>query len=141
MKVLARTQVFSSVPLLSKLDTKTKVLLAGHLKTDRFEAGEIIIRENARVDGPTRRLYILEKGTCMVSQIDQKTDDSWHTGPEKALTRKRSVFMSNDKSIQPGAYFGMLEFLYGCPQLQTLTAQTEVVTLSCSFEEVQELLA
>lgn len=141
MKILARTQVFSSVPLLSKLDTKSKVLLAGHLKVDRWDAGSIILRENSKVHGKNRRVYIVEKGQCIVSQIEQnRSDDSWVEGDTKKIVRKRSVFMSNDKTCQPGSYFGMLEFLYGCPQLHTLTAMTEMVTLSISFEELQDLL-
>lgn len=142
MKVLARTQVFSSVPLLSKLDTKTKVLLAGSLVQESWEQGEIILRENQRVDGDSRRLYILEKGQCMLSQMEEhRSDDAWGHGSKKPkLTRKRSVFMSNDKTCQPGAYFGMLEFLYGCPQMHTLTAQTQATTLSCSYNELQDLL-
>jgi len=141
MKILARTQVFSSVPLLSKLDTKTKVLLAGHLVQDCWDAGQVILRENQRVDKNTRRLYILEKGQCMISQMEsQRSDDVWHEQNIKRLARKRSVFMSNDKTCQPGAYFGMLEFLYGCPQMHTLTAQTEATTLSCSYDELQDLL-
>merc|ERR1719473_1406171 len=34
----------------------------------------------------------------------------------------------------------MLEFLYGCPVLQTLTAVEEVVTLSISYDEMKDLL-
>lgn len=148
MKVLARAQVFSSVPLLSKLDTQTKVLIAGRLRVDVWEPGESILRENAHVGGPTQRLYLIEKGQCVISNLkDSFEPKKGGKVPQedrrlsKTLFRKHSVFCSSERRCQAGSYFGMLEFLYGCPQMVSLRAapENQVITLSISQDEIRDL--
>lgn len=139
MKILARAQVFSNVPLLTKLDTQIKVLIARKLRADVWEPGSVILRENLRMNGPQRRIYLVEKGQCLCSQMDPQEDD--REGKRGKLSRKRSVFLSQEKTCQAGAYFGMFEFLYGCPQLNSLKALTECVTLSISYDEMKDLLS
>jgi CRP-like cAMP-binding protein len=136
MKILARTQVFSSVPFLSKLDTRLKVLLAGRLKTDLWQPGQVLFRENQIVNESSRRLYIIERGSCSASELGSHD-------PKQPNTPKRSssVFLSTAKVHQPGSYFGMLECLYGCSHHITLTAHTEVTTLSISYQELQKLIS
>lgn len=140
MKILARAQVFSNIALFSKLDTPTKVLIAGMLRVDSWQQGTIILRENAHIEGPTRRFYIIETGTCLMShrKVDQ-TDIEPNEDTTRKLSRAQQMKL-HTVACQPGDYFGMLEFQYGCPQLQTLTATDEVVTLSISYDEMKGLL-
>jgi len=141
MKVLARAQVFSNVPLLAKLDSQIKVLLASKLRADVWQPFQRILRENEHVSSSTRRLYIVEAGQLVSSLMDSQHEETGRSESKpKIVTRKRSVFMAKEKLVQAGAYFGMFEFLYGCSQLNTLIASTESVTLSISYDEMRELL-
>lgn len=139
MKVLARAQVFGSIPLFSKLDGQTKVLVAGKLRFDTWKPGSIILRENAHVSGPAQRIYILETGHGTRSRKKTVRCDG---KDEKRLTRSMTEVINQASSCQPGDYFGMLEFLYGCPQLQTLTARSDedMTTLSISYDEMWSVL-
>lgn len=133
MKVLARTQVFSSIPLLAKIDTDHKVIIASHLKSESWSAGSRIFRENQRVEGPTRRLYIVEQGSCGVETHPPEVK-------QQSIKKQHSVFSSQVSVVQPGSHFGMLEMVYGCAHHVTLTAVTDVSTLSISFDELHQLL-
>jgi CRP-like cAMP-binding protein len=141
MKVLARVQVFSNVPLLAKLDSQIKVSLASKLRVDVWQPFQRILRENEQVSSSTRRLYIVESGKLVSSQIHSAPEEKGTSdSAKKVVTRQRSVFMSKEKTVQAGAYFGMFEFLYGCSQLNSLTAITEAMTLSISYDEMREFL-
>jgi len=141
MRILARTQVFSSIPLFSKLETQVRVLLAGSLRVDTWQPNSVVLRENRRVCPATRRLYIIDKGRCKVSQLSQPNEQEPNAvGRKKPIQTKRSVFVAEDRTVHAGSYFGMLELLYGCPHQHTLTTITEVQTLSIGFDEFRELL-
>jgi len=85
---------------------------------------------------------------CIISRrCDAKNQD--HSQIKKrAVTdvfmesvRKSSSFDSQRATAaQPGDYFGMCEFIYGCPQLQTLTTCDEVTALSVSYDEMRTVL-
>lgn len=139
MRVLARAQVFSNIPLLSKLDSKNKVLLATSLKTDTWQPGSVLMRENQRVSETTRVLYIIERGQCTEAKMPGDSERGGTSDP-RIPAQQRSVFMRNERIHDPGAFFGMLELLYGCPEQCTVTALTEVQTLSITFLQLQELL-
>jgi CRP-like cAMP-binding protein len=139
MKVLARAQVFTNVALFSRLDPPVKVLIAGALRVDSWTPGSVILRENAHVEGPTRRIYIIETGQCL--QTHKKNND-FDVEPDEQLRRgsRAQQMKQHTVACQPGDYLGQLEFLYGCPQLHSLTAVNDCVTLSISFDELKELL-
>jgi len=161
MKVLARAQFFSTCPIFMKLDTETKVLISGSLRVQTWKPGSVVIRENTHVGGPSRRLYFVETGTCLVSRARKETEEqepvSRQVSGARASTRgggggvrasrvdggtrKSSCFDAMRASArQAGDHFAMLEFLYGCPHMQTITAVDEVVTLSISYDEMWKLL-
>jgi len=145
MKVLARAQVFSNLPMFSKLDGPTKVLISGMLRPETWTQGSIILRENNQVAGTTRRLYIIETGHGQKSRrkiVHLEEECSQDPGGEEApcLVRSRTECKKHTSSCQPGDYFGMLEFLYGCPQLQSLEATETMMTLSISYDEMLSLL-
>jgi len=139
MKVVARTQAFAIIPTFKNLQPKLKMALAQALTEKRWASGSTIMQENAKVDSKTRKLYVVESGFCivrMMSSLDKV--DAAPKGKRKPLTRTRSIFNAPEDEIGPGAYFGMLELVYGCPCQQTVIANSDVSTLSMSFEQLHQ---
>mmetsp|Transcript_169006 Transcript_169006/g.410741 ORF Transcript_169006/g.410741 Transcript_169006/m.410741 type:complete len:972 (-) Transcript_169006:74-2989(-) len=111
MRVIARTQVFSSIPLLSKLSSHQMVKVAEALKQQRYFKGTHLALKNHL----TERLHIVEKGQILMEA----------RGPEADFT------------IGPGQFFGMMGLLTGAPIGYTVTIHSdEVTTLSISYEEL-----
>jgi len=142
MKILARAQVFSSVPMLCKLDTETKVRISGALRVDEWSPGQMILREKSHVSGSSRRLYIIETGKCLQSHKRPGANEAeMQTSIDERRRLSRSAQMKlHSVACQTGDYCGMLEFLYGCPQLRTLKAIDTVTTLSISYDEMMDIL-
>lgn len=140
MKILARAQVFSNIPMFAKLGTATKVLISGKLRLDTYAEGSTILRENSHIGGDNRRLYIIETGQCLQSHKRADWHEDENPQPFHRKMSRTQQMKLHTVACQAGDYFAMLEFLYGCPQLQTLTAVTEVVTLSISYDEMKDLL-
>jgi len=128
MRILGRVQVFSNIPVLAKLGFDLKVRIAGMLKTDSWKAGAVIVREDQKMDGQTRRLYLIQKGHCTSTVLGHRN------------ARNRTTPLPPDEFLHSTSFFGMHEFLHGCPSLVTVTANTEAVTLSISFDELQVVL-
>jgi CRP-like cAMP-binding protein len=139
MKILARRQVFASIPLFSPLDADIKSRIAVALRTDVWRAGAVIFRENDMVAGEQKRLYILVKGQCIKTEM--VTVPIHHQKEQTTvLQRRRSVFMTEDTLQAPGSHFGVLECLHGCRHQYTLKTVTDAQTLSISHDELSDLL-
>lgn len=146
MKILARTQIFFSIPAFSRLDAKWKVRIASSLVQSSWPRDAVILREGLKMEGNLRRLYIIESGTCIRSTLEEedKDDSRWgqpHVASDKKkrLHKRRSVFMQHEHTCKEGSFCGMLEMLYGCPQQCTFTAASNVTLLSISHSDLQGL--
>jgi len=123
MRMIARTQVFSSIPLFSALNSDQKVRIAAALKQQTWRKNAIITGENHI----TSRLYIVEHGQVLMEVKSKELLPSfWPVGAQPMIT------------LSPGGFFGMRGLLYGAPVGFNITAATDVKTLSISFEEVLE---
>lgn len=145
IKVVVRAQVFSSIPVFKGLSVACTTELAKSLKVDTWKPHAVIQRENEQVHGPSRRMYILEKGKCRVSimQADRK-EKTWAVNPssqgKNRISRGKSVFMQDEKTVLPGCFWGVMETFYGCPKQSTVTVSSSpVTTLSSSYDEMKEL--
>lgn len=121
MRIIARTQIFNSIPLLQNLTTKQKMCLAENLQTERWGPGSVI----AEASEQTTRLYIIEEGQVRMSH------EVAHQPESDAQPRV----------LLAGEYFGMRGLLWGSPMCCTFTASTacEVRTLSIAYDEVLNL--
>jgi len=116
MKLIARTQVFGSLPLLADLDAERKAKVALALKSQRWYRGAILAGQNHI----TSRMYIIEQGNILMT-------------PSK---RSKSA-SAQEMRLGPGQFFGMRGLLYGAPMGYTITADSdEVMTLSISHKEL-----
>ncbi|CAJ1394057.1 unnamed protein product [Effrenium voratum] len=115
MKLIARTQVFGSVPLLADLDAERKAKVAIALKSQRWYKGAVLAGQNHI----TSRMYIIEQGNILMTPS------------------RRNRQPAQELRLGPGQYFGMRGLLYGAPMGFTITADSdEVMTLSISYEEL-----
>lgn len=116
MKLIARTQVFGSVPLLADLDAERKAKVAIALKSQRWYRGAVLAGQNHI----TSRMYIIEQGNILLTPYKRSKSAS-----------------AQEMRLGPGQFFGMRGLLYGAPMGYTITADSdEVMTLSISHEEL-----
>eukprot|EP00913_Durusdinium_trenchii_P002475 g2287.t1 len=119
MKLIARTQVFGSVPLLADLNAERKAKVALALKSQRWYRGAVVAGQNHI----TSRMYIIEQGNILLTPS--------RTG------RNGSKSAPQEMRLGPGQFFGMRGLLYGAPMGYTITADSdEVMTLSISHEDL-----
>ncbi|CAE8613434.1 unnamed protein product, partial [Polarella glacialis] len=121
MRLIARTQVFSEIPLLSRLSPEQKARLAEKLKSQRWYKGAVLAGQNHI----TSQIYIVEQGTLLMEVSDR--------------TMLPSFMQEFGGTIRlgPGQYFGMRGLLYGAPHGFNITAASEeVYTLSISYEDL-----
>mmetsp|Transcript_54375 Transcript_54375/g.116117 ORF Transcript_54375/g.116117 Transcript_54375/m.116117 type:complete len:979 (-) Transcript_54375:122-3058(-) len=121
MRIIARTQVFSSIPLFSPLDTEVKIRIAHAFTKNTY-------RENAIITGEThatKRIYIIESGQVLMEAKSKDLLPSFWP-----VDRDPKIILG------PGGFFGMRGLLYGAPFGFNITALTEVETLSISYEEI-----
>lgn len=126
MRIIARTQVFSSIPLFNGLSSDHKVRIAHQLKKQRWHKNAILAGENHI----TSRLFIVEHGNLLMETKNPDLLPSfWPKGAVPQIT------------LGPGGFFGMRGLLYGAPVGFNITAMTEADTLSISYEEILETAA
>mmetsp|Transcript_47456 Transcript_47456/g.110987 ORF Transcript_47456/g.110987 Transcript_47456/m.110987 type:complete len:815 (+) Transcript_47456:62-2506(+) len=117
MKLIARTQVFGSVPLLADLDAEKKAKVALALKSQRWHKGAVLAGQNHI----TSRMYIIEQGNILMT-------------PSR---RNKPGSSTQELRLGPGQYFGMRGLLFEAPMGFTVTADSDpVMTLSISYEEL-----
>lgn len=120
MRVIARTQVFSSMPLLAGLNPEQKARVAEALKPQKWLKGAVLAGQNHI----TSRVFIVEQGTLSMDVTDRSMLPSF-------------MQAMGALSLGPGQYFGMRGLLYEAPVGFNITAITdEVRTLSISYEEL-----
>lgn len=120
MRIIARTQVFSSMPLLAGLNSEQKAKVAEALKPQKWVKGAVLAGQNHI----TSRVFIVEQGTLSMDVTDRSMLPS---------------FMQTMGALRlgPGQYFGMRGLLYDAPVGFNITAITDDVrTLSISYEEL-----
>lgn len=110
-----RVRLFGNVPLLSNLSPRQKLCVAERLRSDVWPAGTVLARQRSHVIPDTRRLYIIEEGSCKKEESGKK------------------------QTVLPGQHFGMVSMFFGSPQSSTISAETEVKTLSISHSEMLQI--
>lgn len=123
LAIVARTRMFNSVPLLATLSPKKKELLTGKLVQQSFSAGTIIARQGEMVQNSRRRMHIVEDGNCRKEVLAQGFHEE-KTGVEM---------------LRRGSFFSMFAMYYGCPVGATVRAETDVTTLSISYDELMDI--
>jgi ATP-binding cassette, subfamily B, bacterial len=106
------------VPFFAALAPDLLDALAHRLDTERFRAGDLIVRQGEMGD----RLYIIERG-----QVDVLTADP--AGGQRLLNILRT-----------GEHFGEMALLYDRPRNATVRARTPVQVYSLNQADFQELL-
>lgn len=118
MCIYACSRYFANIPALSTLTTRHKLRVTEQLRTDVWSPGSVLSRQDALVEGDTRRMYIIQTGECVEETRKDRVE-----GSEKEVRKLKS-----------GAFFGMLAMFYGNPRKSTVTATTSVTTLSLSHD-------
>mmetsp|Transcript_42196 Transcript_42196/g.78965 ORF Transcript_42196/g.78965 Transcript_42196/m.78965 type:complete len:675 (-) Transcript_42196:40-2064(-) len=124
LAVVARTRMFSSIPLLSKLSPKKKEHVTSKLIQQSFSAGTVIARQGEMVQNSRRRMHIVEDGHCRKEVQASHASEEGKTGVEM---------------LRRGGFFNMFAMYYGCPVGATVTAETDVTTLSISYDELMDI--
>eukprot|EP00931_Biecheleriopsis_adriatica_P015262 TRINITY_DN11768_c0_g1_i1.p1 TRINITY_DN11768_c0_g1~~TRINITY_DN11768_c0_g1_i1.p1 ORF type:complete len:997 (+),score=171.87 TRINITY_DN11768_c0_g1_i1:72-3062(+) len=120
MRLVARTQVFSSIPLFAKLSSEQKANVAQALRRQRF-VKEACLASPITV---TSRIHIVEQGELLMQANDRTLLPS---------------FMAEEREIilKPGQYFGMRGLISQAPNGFLITVRShEAWTLSISYEEL-----
>mmetsp|Transcript_52881 Transcript_52881/g.113344 ORF Transcript_52881/g.113344 Transcript_52881/m.113344 type:complete len:942 (-) Transcript_52881:55-2880(-) len=123
MRIVARTQVMTSIPLLAPLTAAQKVRIAQRMKSETWSLGSQLASEVHT----TLRLYVIEQGRCLMKVQNEKQlpvfmQESWKDG---GIT------------VGPGQYFGMRGLLFGAPVGFNITAASDnLKTLSVSYSEI-----
>jgi putative peptide zinc metalloprotease protein len=106
------------MPIFDELDSRQLDLLAERLESERFEAGEIVVR----VGDPGDKFYIVESGELIVAQ---------EKNGEMVEISRRS----------PGEYVGEIALLQTQARTATLIAAEDTNLLSLKAEHFQELVS
>jgi len=110
MRVVARTQVFGSIPLLADLKASHKIRVAHRLVPERFSKGHVVVEALQA----TERIYIVERGEI----VEQSRD-------------------GQEKELHGCEYFGMEGLLSGAPYGCTFTVTSETAdVLSISMADI-----
>jgi len=123
LHIIVRAQVVGAVPLLGQLSASQKVCVAKRLRSDTWEEGAVLAVQNAHVSQATRRMYIIEQGSCRMEMRGAQLES---TGTEVS-------------TLDRGEYFGMVSMFYGCPFTSKITAESLVKTLSISYDDLLNL--
>lgn len=122
MRVIARTQVFASMPLLSGLNGEQKAKVAEALKSQKWLRGSVLAGQNHI----TSRVFIVEQGNLKMDVTDRS-----------ALPSFMQAMGTDPITLGPGQYFGMRGLLFEAPVgFNIVAASDEVHTLSISYEEL-----
>ena len=113
-----RRKVLKRVPLFVNLDEDELDRVARSLKTERFSAGEAVIRQGE----PGEKFYIIERGNVSV----------WKTGEEGVEARHAR--------LGPGQYFGEIALVTNAPRNATIRAETPLVLLSLDHADFDRLV-
>jgi len=172
-----RVRLFGSVPLLRTLTAQQKLSVARRLRCDVWPAGTTLARQGAHVASDTRRMWIIEEGSCrkevkgssphtslvmdmfqgLTEAVAAPHDAEWQKherelkkaeflevqrvtgGRAGGKTEERKEKGRSCETLLSGQYFSMLSMFYGSPQSCTVTAETEVKTLSISYSELMDV--
>jgi cAMP-dependent protein kinase regulator len=113
-----RRKVLKRVPLFANLDDGELDRVAHSLKTERFSAGEAVIRQGESGE----KFYIIERGRVSV----------WKTGEGEVETRHAR--------LGPGQYFGEIALVTNAPRNATIRAETPLVLLSLDHADFDRLV-
>jgi len=126
MRIIARTQVFDSIPLLAKLSPKHKISVAENLKSQKWYKGANLAFQNHI----TSRLFIVEWGLIHL-------ETKYQGNLQLALSGVEGTVTPDGINVGPGQVFGMRGLLYGAPVGFNISALTDgMSTLSISYEEL-----
>jgi putative peptide zinc metalloprotease protein len=110
--------ILRGMPIFDGLDGYELDQLAGQLKPETYQAGQVLFHEG----DPGDRFYIVESGQLVVTRsVNGKTVE---------LSRRGS-----------GDYLGEIALLQNCPRTATITCATECALLSLEAEYFQALIS
>jgi ATP-binding cassette subfamily B protein len=107
------------VPLFGMLDAGLRATLSQHLKVERYQAGDVIVRQGDVGD----KLYIVNRGQVEVVRVGS-------SARERPLAR-----------LQEGDYFGEAALLRDSPRNATVRARTPVEVYSLTKADFGRLMA
>jgi putative peptide zinc metalloprotease protein len=113
-----RRRVLKRVPLFVNLGDEELDRVAHSLKTERFSAGELVIRQGE----PGEKFYIIERGSVSV----------WKTSEEGVEAKQAR--------LGPGQYFGEIALVTNAPRNATIRAETPLVLLSLDHADFDRLV-
>jgi putative peptide zinc metalloprotease protein len=114
-----RLKILRRVPLFVDLSPLELDRVARSLKTERFSAGETVIRQ----DEPGDKFYIVERGNVTV----------WKTGPDGVEEKQAK--------LGPGQYFGEMALVTHAPRNAAVRAETPVQLLSLDQGDFDRLVS
>jgi len=138
MRDLARTQVFSQLPLLSNFPSRHLAIASGRMQSDVFKKGQQIVG----MEEPTLRMFMIERGEASVeaksSFFLQREIAVFHGGDSDDASSATSH--QNDDThtvIHAGHWFGTVGLLDASPYNLNISAYTdEVAVLSISLQDL-----
>ena len=113
-----RRKTLKRVPLFVNLEDEELDRVAHNLKTERFSAGEAVIRQGE----PGEKFYIIERGNVSVWKTSEQ-------GVEAKLAR-----------LGHGQYFGEIALVTNAPRNATIRAETPLVLLSLDHADFDRLV-
>lgn len=127
LAIVARARMFSAIPLLRRLNPKQKEDVTTQLRQEKWLPGTVLARQGHVGVDDQRRIYIVETGQCRKEVV-----------ASHILGQDRSEKMGVE-TLYSGNFFNMFAMYYGCPCTATITAITDVTTLSITYDTLQDI--
>jgi len=121
-----RERLLARIPMLAELTPAQRDVIAAEMKSERYRAGTVIIRQGDRGD----RFFLIVHGTVEVLQAP---------GYPVSALRAASPF-GRVAVLGPGDYFGELALLHDAPWDATVRALSQVEVLELTADDFELLV-
>lgn len=126
-------QFLASVPILSTLKPNEIERIADALQPEKFEAGQVIIRQGEQGD----RFFIIEEGEVVVRK--QSANQSNEAEKQDVVDTQLAGEIEVGR-LKRGDYFGELALINNAPRVATVIAVADVKCISLSASDFIRLL-
>jgi len=123
LAIVARARLFTDVPLLSSLNAQKKEHVTAKLKQETWPPGVVLATQGHLTREDNRRMYIILDGKCR-QEVRPTSFGEVEAGVE---------------IVGHAHFFNMFAMWYGCPCRATVTTETDVTTLSISYDELNHI--